>query len=177
MFKKVLVALDQSAMGQQVFDQALAIAKANQSSMMLLHVLSAEEDGSPQILVSPDIGYYPALSDTNLLIYREQWDQYEKRGIAMLERLVKAAKAEGVPAEYTQSVGQAGSNICRLAKQWGADVIVMGRRGRSGLTALLLGSVSNYVLHHAPCSALIVHPAAIAEMEAAQTAAEPSKST
>lgn len=177
MFKKVLVAVDQSAMGQQVFDQALAIAKANQSSMMLLHVLSAEEDGSPQILVSPDIGYYPALSDTNLLIYREQWEQYEKRGIAMLERLVEVARAEGVPAEYTQSVGQAGANICRLAKQWSADVIVMGRRGRSGLTALLLGSVSNYVLHHAPCSAVIVHPKAAAEMEAAKSTPEAATSS
>lgn len=157
MFKKILVAVDQSPMGQRVFEEGLAIAKANQASMMLLHVLSAEEDGSPQILVSPDIGYYPALSDTNLLIYREQWEQYEKKGLAMLDRWVETAKNEGLVAESTQNVGQAGRNICKLVEQWGADLVVMGRRGRSGLTALLLGSVSNYVLHHAPCSVLIVH--------------------
>jgi nucleotide-binding universal stress UspA family protein len=157
MFKKILVALDQSPMAQQIFDQALAIAKANQSSMMLLHVLSADEDGSPQILVSPDIGYYPALSDTNLLIYREQWELYEKKGLSMLERWAESAKSAGVTADYVQNVGQAGKNICRLAKDWGADLVVMGRRGRSGITELLLGSVSNYVLHHVPCSTLIVH--------------------
>ncbi len=36
----------------------------------------------------------------------------------------------------------------------GADLIVVGRRGRSGLSELILGSASNYVLHHAPCSVL-----------------------
>ncbi len=43
-----------------------------------------------------------------------------------------------------------------MARNCGADVIVMGRRGHSGLSELILGSVSNYVLHHAPCSVLIV---------------------
>ncbi|MEO0350033.1 MAG: universal stress protein, partial [Cyanobacteria bacterium P01_A01_bin.15] len=40
--------------------------------------------------------------------------------------------------------------------QWNADLIMMGRRGRSGFSELLLGSVSNYVMHHAPCSVLTV---------------------
>ncbi|MDB9482953.1 universal stress protein, partial [Dolichospermum circinale CS-537/05] len=36
-------------------------------------------------------------------------------------------------------------------------LIMMGRRGRSGLAEFFLGSQSNYVLHHAPCSVQIVH--------------------
>ncbi|HIK43734.1 MAG TPA: universal stress protein, partial [Leptolyngbyaceae cyanobacterium M65_K2018_010] len=39
----------------------------------------------------------------------------------------------------------------------GADLIVVGRRERGRIKAALLGSVSNYVVHHAPCSVLIVH--------------------
>lgn len=46
--------------------------------------------------------------------------------------------------------------ICELARNWNADLIILGRRGRTGLSELLLGSVSNYVLHHAPCSVLTV---------------------
>jgi len=47
--------------------------------------------------------------------------------------------------------------ICELAIDWNADLIMMGRRGRSGIAEFFLGSVSNYVLHHAPCSVQIVH--------------------
>lgn len=43
-----------------------------------------------------------------------------------------------------------------LAKTNGA----IDRHGRSGLSELLLGSVSNYVVHHAPCSVLTIHPLA-----------------
>jgi nucleotide-binding universal stress UspA family protein len=42
------------------------------------------------------------------------------------------------------------------AQIWHADLIVMGRRGVSGMHELFLGSVSNYVTHHAPCSVLVV---------------------
>ena len=46
--------------------------------------------------------------------------------------------------------------ICNAAISWQADLIIMGRRGRTGLSELFLGSVSNYVLHHAPCAVLVV---------------------
>ncbi|NEO28803.1 MAG: universal stress protein, partial [Kamptonema sp. SIO4C4] len=34
--------------------------------------------------------------------------------------------------------------------------VIIGRRGRVGLSEILLGSVSNYVLHHAPCAVMVV---------------------
>ncbi|WP_442949349.1 universal stress protein [Nostoc sp.] len=39
---------------------------------------------------------------------------------------------------------------------WGADLIVLGRRGLKGFAELLAGSVSNHVVHHSPCSVLVV---------------------
>ena len=42
------------------------------------------------------------------------------------------------------------------SQNWEADLIVIGRRGHQGLSEILLGSVSNYVVHHAPCSVLVV---------------------
>jgi glycosyltransferase involved in cell wall biosynthesis len=39
---------------------------------------------------------------------------------------------------------------------WDADLVVMGRRGLSGIKEMFLGSVSNYIIHHVPCSVLIV---------------------
>ncbi|MEM9908892.1 MAG: universal stress protein, partial [Cyanobacteria bacterium P01_D01_bin.44] len=48
--------------------------------------------------------------------------------------------------------------ICDLAHSWNADVIVLGSRGHRGLRELFLGSISNYVTHHAPCSVWVVRP-------------------
>jgi nucleotide-binding universal stress UspA family protein len=74
-----------------------------------------------------------------------------------LQSLSAQANTAGVNTEFTQNTGNAGRMICELATVWNADLIIMGRRGRSGIAEFFLGSVSNYVLHHAPCSVQIVH--------------------
>ncbi len=55
-----------------------------------------------------------------------------------------------------QNLGDPGRIICEIARDCDADLIVMGRGNHSGLNEFFLGSVSNYVLHHAPCSVLAV---------------------
>ena len=91
-------------------------------------------------------------------IYADLWKAYEERGLTLLGALANEAAAEGVPVEVTQHPGKAGPMICEVARSSRADLIVLGRQGQhAGLNELLLGSVSNYVLHHAPCSVLVVH--------------------
>jgi nucleotide-binding universal stress UspA family protein len=157
MLKKILVALDRSEMRQQVFEQALALAKVTQTNLMLLHVLSPEEDGSPHTPVLSNVDYYPGLSAQSFELYQKQWDNFKNEGLEMLQSCCAQANTAGVPTEFTQNLGDPGRIICKLAASWGADLIMMGRRGRSGLAELFLGSVSNYVLHHASCSVYIVH--------------------
>ena len=156
MFSKILVAMDCSAIGKDVFDAALNLATTLQAKLMLLHVLSGEEVDSPSVPLFPNLEYYPSLSDRRLELYHEQWQAFEQRGLELLQSRVHEAIAAGVKAEFTQTPGSPGRTICDLARSWGADVIIMGRRGRSGLSELVLGSVSNYVLHHAPCSVLAI---------------------
>ncbi|MEH1781639.1 universal stress protein [Nostoc sp.] len=157
MFKKILVALDRSEVGQQVFDEALGLAKLTQASLMLLHVLSPEEEGSPYVPMLSNMDYYPGLSSQSFELYQKQWDTFKNLGIQMLQSFSAQANTAGVTTEFTQNVGNPGRIVCDLAHSYGADLIVMGRRGRSGLMELFLGSVSNYVLHHTPCSVHIVH--------------------
>ncbi|MEH2051501.1 universal stress protein [Nostoc sp.] len=157
MFKKILVALDRSDVGQQVFDEALGLAKLTQASLMLLHVLSPEEEGSPYVPMLSNMDYYPGLSSQGFELYQKQWDTFKNLGIQMLQSFCAQANTAGVTTEFTQNVGNPGRVVCDLAHSYGADLIVIGRRGRSGLMELFLGSVSNYVLHHAPCSVHIVH--------------------
>lgn len=159
MFAKILVAMDCSAIGKDVFDAALTLATTLRANLMLLHVLSAEEVDSPNVPLFPNLEYYPTLSDRRLELYHEQWQAFEQRGLELLQSRANQAIAAGINTEFSQTPGSPGRTICDLARNWDADVIVMGRRGRSGLSELVLGSVSNYVLHHAPCSVLAIqHP-------------------
>jgi len=157
MFKKILVALDRSEIGQQVFEEALGLAKLTQASLMLVHVLSPEEDGSPYVSMLSNFDYYPGLSSQSFELYQKQWDDFKNKGIQMLQFFCAQATAVNVNTEFTQNIGNPGRIICDCAHSHSADLIVMGRRGRSGLMELFLGSVSNYVLHHAPCTVHVMH--------------------
>lgn len=155
MFHKILVAIDSSKISQIVFDQALALAKVTGSSLMLLHILSSEEEGSPNVSMV-GFQYSPIATDEVVHMYQQQWAEYENRGLEMLRSYAEQAAAAGIAAEFSQNSGGPGRTICELARTWEADLIVLGRRGHSGFNELLLGSVSNYVLHHAPCSVLTI---------------------
>lgn len=157
MFKKILVAVDRSEMGVKIFEQALSLAKITSANLMLLHVLSQEEEGSPEALVFPNIDYYPGWNEQSFKLYQEHWEKFKNEGLQMLQSWSAQANTSGVNTEFTQNTGSPGRMICELATDWNADLIIMGRRGRSGLAEFFLGSVSNYVLHHAPCSVQIVH--------------------
>jgi nucleotide-binding universal stress UspA family protein len=158
MFHKILVAIDRSVFGEYVFNKALSLAKLQDAELMLLHVLSADEDGTPQMPVSATgIRSFSAMEATAFEVYQKQWQEFEALGLAFLKSLAQTASEENIKAEFTQIPGNPGRMICELAQSWQADLIVVGRRGRSGFSELFLGSVSNYVLHHAPCEILTIH--------------------
>ncbi|MGL5941541.1 MAG: universal stress protein [Waterburya sp.] len=156
MLQKILVAVNNSEMGQQVFEEALALARATGANMMILHVLDPEEPGSPQI---PEIYYTYSMpfDEQTMKTYRQQWQEFEEQGLKMLQSLADIATDAGVATEFTQKTGSPGRGICELADSWEADLIVMGRRGLSKVKEAFFGSVSSYVIHRAFCSVHIVH--------------------
>lgn len=155
MFQTILVAVDTSKISKQVFDTALSLAKASNANLMLLHVVSEEELGSPTPIL-PSLEYYPSVYEKNMELYQQQREAFTKHGLEMLRSRHQEAMAAGVNVEFRQLSGSPGRLICDLALAWKADLIVTGRRGRRGLSEFFMGSVSNYVLHHAPCSVLTV---------------------
>jgi len=64
----------------------------------------------------------------------------------------------GVKAELLLRTGDPADEIIQAAKEGGFDLIVVGHRGLSTVKAFLMGSVSNRVVAHAPCSVLVVRP-------------------
>ncbi len=104
--------------------------------------------------------------------YITAWNQHEQKGIDSLsakadasrtERLrqrlqayAAQAKARGIKAETLQNYGDSGPLICQAAKNWSADSILMGRNQKSLLNEIFIGSTSNYVVHHAHCSVMVI---------------------
>jgi len=157
-YSKILVAIDQSPLGQAVFAQALDLAKTQNASLMLFHCLMPEVLLSP-MLMPGEFGLSPHLISQTYKVQQEQLDLQVRTVREMLEHYTKVAAQQGVPAEFSYRCVDAGRGICELASSWNADLVILGRRGIKGLTEVLLGSVSNYVLHHASCSVLVVQTA------------------
>jgi nucleotide-binding universal stress UspA family protein len=152
MYKNILVAFDKSPGGDYVFKVALDLAKVNNASLMLLHILSKDSQDSPINCALKSASYTPESVD----MYRQQWKQFEQESLELLDAHAKKAQDEGVNAKCTQLDGPPGKMICNFAQEWGADLIVIGRRGYSVTEEMFLGSVSSYVIHRSHCSVHIV---------------------
>jgi nucleotide-binding universal stress UspA family protein len=159
-FQKILVAIDNSPLCQLVFAQSLELARANRAKLMLLHCLSTELVGEPPVPLSIEMGVYPEAMSSAYQAQQAVAEQRILESQKMLTNYSETAYSQGVPTECDCKIGDAGEWLCQVAQNWGADLIVLGRRGRTGLTEAFLGSVSNHVLHHAPCSVLVIQPEA-----------------
>ncbi|MBF2073438.1 MAG: universal stress protein [Synechococcales cyanobacterium C42_A2020_086] len=172
MFQKILVAIDHSDSSRRVFETALTLAKSLSAQLMLVHVLTPVEKGYPERATWADISNFDTQLQQELMErYSQQWQTFEQQTLQRLQWLVNEAEDAGVTTDWTQRFGTPGSVLCQVAKTWGADLIVLGRRGHRGLTEMLLGSVSNYVLHHAPCSVIVVQHLPVADASTLDQAA------
>ena len=155
MFNRILVAIDRSTTSRKVFEEGMFLAKVTGASLMLLHVLSSEEQDYPTPFVYSGLEYDPSCKPI-LEAYQEQLRKFEWEGIEFLRSLEEEATKAGINTDYTQTWGYPGHHICEKAQTWAAELILVGSRGLTGLEEMFLGSISNYVSHHAPCSVLIV---------------------
>jgi nucleotide-binding universal stress UspA family protein len=154
-FKKILVAIDRSPRAADIFQQALDLAQQNQASLMIYHAPNREDWGDTWPLVQTGIGVYPAVAEELYQLQEERLQQTIKQSRVWLQSFCQKAMDQGISVEFDCEVQAPGVRICQLANSWGADLIILGRRGRSGLAEMVLGSVSNHVVHHAPCSVLV----------------------
>lgn len=143
-YKHILVAVDESPMAYAAVEHALALAKALHSRVTLSSVIA----------VDPFVGvdFYkiaPAVTDYFL--------QAEKNAQARLAELETAFQREGVQVNSKLIHGIApAEGIIQLADEAGADLIVMGSHGRTGLQKWMLGSVAQNVLTQSPIPVLII---------------------
>lgn len=94
----------------------------------------------------------------------DYYDQIEQAGHNQAKEFVEESAAQlrslfsGVALDLTTEVldGSAQRVIVEKAESWNADLIVIGSHGRGFWSRTMIGSVSDSVMHHAPCSVLVV---------------------
>lgn len=135
---KVLLATDLTAASAAATDEAFALAHRLGASLLVVSVID------PRSLRLPGGRW------------AERVDQVRARREAAAEHLVERGRGLGVPVQRLVWVGEPGESIVEAADAEGADLILVGSHGRSGVGRALLGSVSDFVVRHANCPVLVV---------------------
>jgi nucleotide-binding universal stress UspA family protein len=144
MYKRILVPVDGSAASQRGLTEAIRIASASGATLGLIHVVN-------ELIVEP--AYLP------LLKYDELLAGLRNQGNAVLNDAATRARSGGATCEteLIEVMGaQAAQAIVRRARDWKADLIVMGTHGRRGIRRLALGSDAEIVLRHSPVPVLLL---------------------
>ena len=156
-FKKIFAALDDSELGHRVFSQALELALSDRAQVMLFNCVTVSTLGETAVPIPVDLGMNVELMDQAHQAQRLRLERDVKQASGLLKNYCDAAAKQGLQVEFDCKMdGDPGHSICESAENWGADSIVLGRRGRTGLAEAFLGSVSNYVVHHASCSVFVI---------------------
>jgi len=140
---RILLAIDGSAHSQVAVDE---VARRPWPSNSTIRILSVIQPYTP-----------PA---TEFVLAGATLDNIRQQQASSAEQITKhaadALKETGVPTEITVREGDPRSAIIDEADEWGADLIVVGSHGRTGLTRWFLGSVAQAIVGHASCSVEVV---------------------
>ena len=144
MYKKILVPVDGSKPASRGLDEATRLARDQGGAIRLVHVVN-------EFILDP--AYSPQAYSPDVI------ESIRAGGRALLDRASAAVRAQGVECDalLLESVGgPAADFIVEQAKEWPADLIVMGTHGRRGLRRLAMGSDAEGVVRLATVPLLLV---------------------
>jgi nucleotide-binding universal stress UspA family protein len=142
----ILVALDGSQRSPGVLARAMAVARTQTAQLVLMRAVGIPAD-----------------------LAQDLWKESDEPLLSVLQHRAEEYLADcesSVPAEMRGGtrvvVGAPWQAICGMAESLGADLLVIGSHGYSGIDRLL-GTTAGKVVNHAPCSVLVVRDAAVKE--------------
>lgn len=138
-FGKILVPVDGSYAALAATKYAREVAEKFASAVTLLHVIE-------------HAGYLAGANKLPTSVIQDM----DNSGKHVLSQALEIFSDYDGRIKTKLLYGHAGIKITELSIENNYSLIIMGRRGLSGIKELLLGSVSNYVLHYAQCPTLII---------------------
>jgi nucleotide-binding universal stress UspA family protein len=140
-FKKILVPVDFSGHSAKALECAMDLARQLEGRLYLLH--------SYPVNIRRIAAYGMVVPEDFERECREAATQH-------LHKWVEKVSAEGIAVEAIVTPVFASEAVVEQAEQIGADLIVMGTRGLTGISHVLLGSVAERTIRHAPCPVMTV---------------------
>ena len=144
-YTTVVACVDFSLTSRRALSQAMRIAAQDNAKLVVVHAFTSpwKRDDFPA-----------ATKDVQEEAFRD----------ALLARLKAFCETEPHEAQFLQptyvlvDLDGRGYGIGAYARRIGADLVVLGKRGRTNLREIFLGTTAERILREAPCSALVVHP-------------------
>lgn len=142
MFRKILVAVDSEPIAAHAADIAAELAHQAGAELAFIHVVDPALVNAADTGLQPDVLVASARTEAQRLI-----GDFRKR-----------LATQQATLEFVE-IGLPASEIVKAAKDWPADLVVIGSHGRGGLRRALLGSVAEAVMRQAPCPVLVARAA------------------
>lgn len=136
-FQKILIAVDGEAVSAHAADIGIQLACCVSGEVAFVHV------------VEPGLTHAPGIAAEDLIA------EAEKDGLRILSALESSISPLFAARKFVR-VGRPAHEVIAVAKEWPADVIVVGSHGRHGIPRVLLGSVAESVMRHADCPVLVI---------------------
>jgi nucleotide-binding universal stress UspA family protein len=136
-FRRILIGADGGTLAAHAAEVGIELAVSLGAAIAFVHVID------------------PALTQATGITPGDLIAADEQEGRRLIAGFSKLAPQTSSPLEFIH-VGKPAAEIVKTAKQWPADLIVIGSHARHGIQRALLGSVAEAVLHRAPCPVLVI---------------------
>ncbi|CAM3211673.1 universal stress protein [Vagococcus fessus] len=143
-YQRILVGIDGSDQAREAFDKALAVAERNKAKIFVAHIIENRLYGNMGYsLVNPDL--IQQETDRSKEVLEEYKEYAHSKGIDEVETILAFGSPKTLMAEDLPTAHK-------------TDLIMVGQSGLSAVEKLMMGSVSDYIIRHAPCDVLVVRP-------------------
>jgi nucleotide-binding universal stress UspA family protein len=148
---KFLVAIDGSQASENTLAKALSFAVPLEAEIVLLTVVEPLSSYIPEVMLpTGDWVGWRGLPDVEL----ER--KILNAGQSLLQKAQDTCQALQMKTRTRLETGQPRDVICYVAKEETPDLVILGSRGLGSIERLMLGSVSDYVIHHCVSPVLVV---------------------
>ena len=139
---KVLLAIDNSKFSEAATQTLIAQVRPNQTEVRVLHVIEVYPLYSAGQRLGPDLAVAS--------------EEHRHEAEALVARAARILRDEGFQVTTAVEQGDPKVVVIDTAAEWNADLIMLGSHGEKDWTRFLMGSVSEAVVRHAPCSVEVV---------------------